>query len=157
MPKPEPSISQARKSKSTGKDEQLAAAAFLPHLSNMVIFRLLDALAESEREIAALQRDIRDEQTAYKRLEAKIAHLEQDVQPVLEQRYIGLHPAIDISSRRDSLPMPGFRKLKRSFADMDDGSRDEQLLVKRHQQQHEYSRGSLGPTEDAREHHQQHH
>ncbi|KAK5069574.1 hypothetical protein LTR64_008255 [Lithohypha guttulata] len=55
MPKPNPSSGQGAKSNKTGKDKQLMAAAFLPHLSNIVIFRLLEAHNELENELASAQ------------------------------------------------------------------------------------------------------
>lgn len=146
MPKPDPNFSQVRKSKNTGKDEQLAAAAFLPHLSNVVIFRLLDALAEAEKDAAILRRNLRHEQETNKRLENKFIHIERQFRQSIEPHHVGLRSAIDLGSHRYSLSPQDTRRHKRSFDEVDEAHRgqcQDQRPVKRPHQQQKHFGASL--------------
>lgn len=76
MPKEKTVLKIEHKAKRTGKDEQLTAAAIMPHLSNLLIFRLLSGYVETEKKLQQLEERLQDERRARVEFETKSLQLE---------------------------------------------------------------------------------
>lgn len=85
MPKEEHTTTQDHKGKKTGKDEQLTAAAIMPHLSNILIFRLFNAQSEAEARLQQLEGLFKTERRARCEAEDRLGRLEYENKRLAEE------------------------------------------------------------------------